>query len=325
MDQTGDRVSVVICTYTEARWHDLAAAVKSVESQTAAPLEIIVVVDHNPALLERVRAELPGVMAAENKERQGLAGGRNTGIALAKGDLIAFLDDDATAAPDWLEHLQRWCADPAVLGAGGMVQPAWEVARPRWFPHEFDWVLGCSYRGLPGASAQVRNPFGGCSCFRREVFDAVGGFRSEMGRVGTRPLGCEETELAIRARQHWPEKTFVYEPQAKIYHKVPAARVRWSYFLSRCYSEGLSKARVAYLLGAHDGLSSERVHTLQALPKGLGSGLMDTLRGDLFGMARGAAIVVGFAYATAGYLKELLSLSLAAHMGSNAVPRTKAP
>src|SRR3954454_13060930 len=98
-------VSVVICAYTEERWDDLVAAVDSAWAQTVEPHEVIVVVDHNPALLERVRQEFPRATAVENAAARGLSGARNSGVQVATGDIVAFLDDDALAAPDWLKWL----------------------------------------------------------------------------------------------------------------------------------------------------------------------------------------------------------------------------
>src|SRR5258708_37777636 len=100
-------VSVVICAYTEERWDELVATVESLQQQTLPPREVILVIDNNTCLLERARASLPDVILIENSEPQGLSGARNSGIAGAKGSLIAFLDDDATAEREWLERLSR--------------------------------------------------------------------------------------------------------------------------------------------------------------------------------------------------------------------------
>src|SRR3954466_11037799 len=91
--------SVIICAYTEKRWRDLNAAVDSLRQQSLRPTEVIVVADHNPELYRRVRGEIRGVIAVENQETHGLSGARNSGLAVATGDLIAFLDDDAIAEP----------------------------------------------------------------------------------------------------------------------------------------------------------------------------------------------------------------------------------
>jgi GT2 family glycosyltransferase len=296
-------VSVIICAYTEDRWEEILLAIESVTQQTAPAREILLVIDHNPALLQRARSSIQGAVILENSGRRGLSGARNSGLAVATGALIAFLDDDAVAAPDWLALLAAHCADPAVLGAGGWVEPVWLGGRPRWFPEEFLWVVGCSYRGLPRTTGAIRNPFGGCSCIRREVFERVGGFREEIGRIGARPLGCEETELSIRARQHWPDRTFMYEPRASIRHNVPPTRTSLRYFTSRCYSEGLSKAWLARRLGARDSLATERAYSTRVLPAGVARGLFETLTGrDRAGLARAAAIGIGLAYTAAGYV-----------------------
>lgn len=294
--------SVVICAYTEARWDDLQAAVASVRQQSLPPGEIIVVIDHNDAMLQRTRAEIPDVVALANRETRGLSGARNTGVAAAKGSLIAFLDDDAIAERDWLEFLVQACEDTSVLGCGGIVEPAWQTGKPSWFPEEFNWVVGCSYRGLPVGRSAVRNLIGSSMCIRRKVFSVVGGFRSEVGRVGKHPVGCEETELCLRALREWPDREFLYDPASRIWHKVPASRTHWRYFAARCFYEGRSKAMVTQLAGARAGLSSERSYTFSALPKGVGRNLLQAFaRLDASGVARALAIVLGLAITTTGY------------------------
>lgn len=301
-------VSVIICTYTEARWADLLVAVDSIQNQSVLAREIVVAVDHNPALLARVREQFTDVIVVENQEPRGLSGARNSGVAIAKGALIAFLDDDAIADTNWLEKLTECCEDPQVLGVGTRVDPLWETNRPAWFPEEFYWVVGCTYRGLPQTKAPVRNLSGGSMCLRREVFEAVGGFRTGIGRNSTRPMGCEETELCIRAGQHWPQKFFLYEPNIRIQHRIPASRARWAYFCARCYAEGQSKALVARYVGGSDGLASERVYTLKTLPQGVIRGLVDAVfRHDPMGLARAGAIVAGLVITTTGYCLQRVS------------------
>lgn len=297
-------VSVVICAYTEARWTDLVAAVDQVRRQSMPPREIIVVVDHNPRLQERAGAQFPDAVVVENKEQRGLSGARNSGVAVARGLVVAFLDDDALAAPDWLARLSAAYADPYVIGVGGTIEPMWLTGEPPWFPDEFNWVVGCTYRGMPRTTARVRNLIGCNMSFRREVFQAVGGFRNDIGRIGTRPLGCEETEFCIRAVQHWPEHALLYEPKARVRHRVPSNRASWTYFRSRCYAEGLSKAQISQLVGPKDALASERSYTLRTLPCGVMRCVADTvLRGDVHGIARSAAIIGGLMITIVGYLK----------------------
>ena len=143
--------------------------------------------------------------------------------------------------------------------------PRWESGRPQGFPEEFDWVVGCSYRGMPTARSAVRNLIGANMSFRRHVFDVVGGFADGIGRVGARAAGCEETDLCIRAGAAFPESVILYDPRARVSHRVPAARATWRYFGARCYREGLSKAQVTQRAGITTGLSSERAHAARAI------------------------------------------------------------
>ena len=296
------RISVVICAYSEERWEQILAAVDSVRAQSLRCDQLIVVVDHNQALLAPLAAALPDVTVTENMATPGLSGARNTGIALSRGEIIAFLDDDAVAEPDWLKFLSDSYTDHAIAGVGGLAKPRWETRRPPWFPDEFDWVVGCAYRGTPRSRIPVRNLMGSNMSFRREIFETVHGFEEGIGRTaGKRPLGCEETELCIRIRQIRPALVLVSDNRAMVHHMVPAARCKFSYFRSRCFAEGLSKARVTAMVGAEAGLSVERGYVRRVLPRGFARGLADALHGDLWGLCRAGAIIAGLAATAAGY------------------------
>jgi glucosyl-dolichyl phosphate glucuronosyltransferase len=301
-------ISVVICAHTQDRLNETCAAVESAQAQSFPSKEIIVVVDHNPALRAALAAALPDVTVVENREEPGLSGGKNTGVAIARGSVVAFLDDDAVADQDWLKFLADSYTDPAVMGVGGLTLPNWKIPRPSWFPREFDWVVGCTYRGMPESRAPVRNLLGGNASFRREAFQLAGGFQNGIGRsAGKRPLGCEETEFCIRLSQKSPESVLLFDDRAVIRHLVPAVRCRFSYFRSRCYAEGLSKAMVTASVGASHGLSSERRYTTRTLPSGVARGIADAARGSPSGLGRAGAIVAGLAATTAGYLAGSLA------------------
>jgi glucosyl-dolichyl phosphate glucuronosyltransferase len=301
-------ISVVICAHAMKRWNETLAAVDSVRRQSFAAKEIIVVVDHNPELYTALRAELPDVMVVENREERGLSGGKNTGVALARGDVVAFLDDDAVADDDWLKFFADSYADPRVIGVGGLTLPNWAAPRPSWFPREFDWVVGCTYRGMPETRSPVRNLLGGNASFRREAFELAGGFQNGIGRsAGKRPLGCEETEFCIRVTQNSPESVFLFDNRAVISHLVPAERCRFAYFRARCYAEGLSKALVTASVGTSDGLASERRYTTRTLPMGVIRGVADAVLGDSSGLGRAGAIVAGLAATAAGYAAGIAS------------------
>jgi O-antigen biosynthesis protein len=198
-----------------------------------------------------LRATLPGVRAIANKGPQGLSGPRNGGVAAARGDVIAFLDDDADAVAGWLERLSKCFADPRVHGARGAVDAAWTERRPRWVPEE---------------------------------------------------MGCEETDFFIRARLHLPTAVWLYEPRARVRHRVSRERATLRYFLDRCYSEGKSKALLAGRVGRSDALSAERRYVLRVLPRGVLPGIRDAARrGDRFALARAGAILAGLAATAVGY------------------------
>ncbi|MFI9802141.1 glycosyltransferase family 2 protein [Streptomyces sp. NPDC052302] len=295
---TAPSLSVVVCAYTLDRWDDLRAALASLESQRRPPDEIVLVIDHCPALHRRATERLTTARVVANRERRGLSGARNTGVRTAVSDVVAFLDDDAVAEPSWTERLLSRYDDPRVAGVGGLVVPWWQSGRPAWFPPEFDWVVGCSYRGLPQEAAPVRNFIGANMSFRRERLLAAGGFRTDLGRVGTRPLGCEETELCLRITARDPGAVLLYDPTAAVRHKVPARRASWSYYRSRCYAEGLSKAVVARHSAGVTALSSERAYLRSTIPRAV----RQALRPGRPAPARTvAALSLGVGATAAGY------------------------
>jgi hypothetical protein len=154
---------------------------------------------------------------------------------------------------------------------------------------------------MPNSRVPIRNLFGGNASYRREAFELAGGFRNNIGRSASRRGGCEETEFCIRLSQLAPGRVLLFDNRAVIKHLVPAARCRFSYFRSRCYAEGLSKALVTASVGAGPALSTERRYTSRTLPAGVTRGVTDALRGDPSGLARAGAIATGLAAAAAGY------------------------
>lgn len=296
-------MSVIICSYTEQRWDALLRAVASIARQSLPALETIVVIDHDPALLERARASLDGIRVIASSGERGLSGARNTGVAAARGEIVAFLDDDAVADEAWLAELAHAFEDANVLGAGGVANPIWVgCARPRWLPQEFFWTIGCSYLGLPTRSGPIRNPIGATMSFRRAVFERVDGFSNGIGRVGSTPRGCEETDLAIRACRAYPGGVVLHVPTASVAHVITPERTSWAYFRSRCWSEGVSKALLKRRVGSREALRSERAYVLATLPLGIVRGLWDAARGDAAGLERAAAIAAGLLMTVAGYV-----------------------
>jgi GT2 family glycosyltransferase len=300
-------VSVVIPTHSNDRWPSLVRTVASARSQTLEPAEIVIVVDHNSSLYTKARRDLPGVTVLENVFAKGVSGNRNTGAFHTRTPLIAFLDDDTSAEPDWLEHLVAPFADRQVVGTGGRINPEWMRGRPpAWLPEEFLWAFGGSYLGMPTRTAPVRNVWSASMAVRRDAFGKVGGFRVGFGKLGDRNRP-EDTELCLRMSAagggHW-----MYVPGASIRHRVPASASTFGFFLRRCYAEGRGKVQMA---GLHDDkpetLGTERDY-LRSLPKAVIRHLAAAGRGAGINHAlRAGGVLAGVAAAGVGGAVETVS------------------
>jgi glucosyl-dolichyl phosphate glucuronosyltransferase len=301
--------SVVIATHTEQRWDYLADAIGSALSQEPAPLEVIVVVDHNPTLLERVQAEYGDrIVAVGNRQRRGPSGSRNTGAEVASGDLVAYLDDDARGQVGWLSAMAASFSDETVVGVGGLAAPHWETgSAPSWLPEEFYWVVGCHYRGHRTTAGPVRAPIGANMAFRRDRLVEVGGFTWQVSRP---PYArCEETELAIRLAATSGGKVW-FEPGAVVLHSVSASRTTWRYFVRRCRLEGQAKADLSVHLGTQSATSVERGYAIRTLGGAVGRYLKGGLSGRGTDLVRAANVVVGLAVTVFGFAEgHLLRLA----------------
>lgn len=296
-----DNVSVIICVHSAKRWDAIFEAVESVRSQSFPVLETLIVVDHNAELERRLEESLQGVTVVSNNQDQGLSGARNTGVALAKGDLLLFLDDDAALEPNWVRETVKHFGRGNTLGVTSRIVPRWQGIKPFWFPDEFLWVVGCTYEGMrPGA---VRNLIGAAMCVRRDVFSSVGGFNHRLGRSNGRlPMGCEETELCIRAVAAFPESTFVFDAKPSAFHLVGNERLTVGYFIRRCFAEGKSKAALAAVAPPSAALSTERRYVTSVLPRGVLREMSSFFRGDIGGLGRASAIIGGFIATFVGYV-----------------------
>jgi glycosyltransferase involved in cell wall biosynthesis len=292
-------VSVVICTYTDERWDDVRRSIASARAQEPQPDEIIVIVDHNPDLLRRLADAEPDVTILPSQGIPGVSGARSTGVKAASHATIAFLDDDARARPGWLAALLA-AYKPGIIAVGGAAHPDWEAGRPGWFPFEFDWIVGCTYRGMPRQPTPVRNLIGANMSFRAHALAAAGDFDPRLGRVRTRPVGAEETEMCIRASAV-TGGIILFDPAAEVDHHVPRSRMGLSYFLARCFAEGWSKGILVRVTGSETGLRTERTYALGALPRGTVRELGNAMRGDVDGLRRAIAIGVGLTTTTLGY------------------------
>jgi GT2 family glycosyltransferase len=296
--------SIVIACHTEERFEQLLEAVDSAQQQTPEPNQVIIAVDNNESVCNRLRSELGGIEIVDHRGHRGASGARNAGAARARNPYLVFLDDDVRAHPGWLDALLMPFDDPRVIGTGGMTMPAWEGAHPRWFPNEFGWVVGASHAGLPTKLAPVRNVWGENMAVRKSAFETVGGFRPGFGKVGStsRP---EDTDLCIRIGASAPDSWWAYVPTAVVDHVVPRARSTFSFFLRRCYWEGAGKVELSAHLGEESDLGDERSYLTRTLPRAVARELRKAE------VRRALAIVAGVTLAAAGAAVSLLRASRA--------------
>jgi glycosyltransferase involved in cell wall biosynthesis len=291
-------VSVVISVYSIERANNVINCIESLKKQTLQPKEIIVVLDPNKDLIDYYRKKLDSFVKLLVSEKFGLSSARNMGIRNCDSEIVAFIDDDAFADPQWLSRLVSNFSHPQVIGVGGRILPVWPSKNPDWFPEELYWIVGCSYKGLPTKKAPIRNPIGCNMAFRRLIFEEVGYFSTCVGRVGNVLMGHEDTEFGIRLISKLPNKIVIYDPQAIVYHKVSTNRVNLSYVLKRSYSEGFSKAFVSDSNKNKAALGTERRY-LRNLVKG---SLQLLLRGNVQnGLSRCGMLWIATAMVFLGY------------------------
>jgi GT2 family glycosyltransferase len=217
-------------------------AINSLLTQNYENTEIIVVVDGNEELYEKIseneNKNIDKIIF--NDKNLGLSESRNKGIKEAKGDLIAFFDDDAVANENWLKELAKMYEEKGAIAVGGKLLPKWVTKKPKFLPEEYYWLIGATHKGFPEKVTEVRNTFGSNLSFKADVLRELGGFRSEMGVKGKTLLQGEETELCERMRNKFG-KGVVYNPDAIVYHKVFPERLKIKFLLRRAFWQGYSK------------------------------------------------------------------------------------
>jgi len=242
-------VSVVICTYSMERYDVFSECVESVVAQTYDPLEVVIVVDGNPEVFDRVQSDFghyDNVVLHDNDENQGISYSRTKGTELASGEVVAFIDDDATANPDWIQRLIDVYESTDAIAVGGDVRPDWQTEKPDFFPAEFYWLVGCVEPGFADDGEEVRNTYGSNISYRREAFLAVGGYDPNTGRKGDKHLQAHEAPVGIRLRKEFG-KGMVFTEDAVVDHKLFDYRGDFRWLVARSFWQGYSK-RVMDLL-----------------------------------------------------------------------------
>lgn len=239
--------SVVICTYN--RRELLEASVLSVMDQDLAAGEFeIIVVDNNSTdgtreTVQRLAACSPVRITYLFEAVQGLSSARNAGISTAQGEIVVFIDDDIEAEPQWLRELSAVFDSSEIAGAGGPIRPVWPFPRPQWLGKDREGFLTVSEfeeARETGFFHYPHYPWGANIAFRRTIFDTIGLFPPNLGRIGASLLSNEELNLCKRIESAGFKIRFA--PQAVIHHKIAPERMRKSWMMRRSYWQGRSDA-----------------------------------------------------------------------------------
>lgn len=241
------KLTLIIATFNRAS--SLLRTLESVVRQSAKPelWECVVVnnastdsTETDFAAFAQEYADLNLRMVLEQK--QGLSNARNRGIAEAKGEYIAIIDDDETIEESYIEtYIEFFDSFPAALAAGGAVTARYGSRRPRWMSKYTEQMIAnpLDLDVVVTLFPKNRVPAGGNMAFRRKAFDKVGLFNPKLGRNGKSLAGGEENELFARLRTVGVPLYFV--PGARIYHHIPDSKLTDEYFDKLSYNVGVSK------------------------------------------------------------------------------------
>jgi glycosyltransferase involved in cell wall biosynthesis len=240
--------SVIICTHN--RSHYLTDCLTSVlEQQYPSERYEIIIVDN--ASTDNTR-QLVATLRTEEKDspclqyvyepRLGLNHARNTGAVAANGAILAYIDDDAVADPNWLAALAKAykMSESDRVCIGGRVELWWEGGRPEWLPRELEGYYSGT-RHLGNTMRQLKQgeyPIGANLSLPRALLLETGGFPAPLGRLGDSLLSNEEVSLCKRLIDI--EARIFYAPEAVVYHRVPAARATQRWLLRRAHWQGIS-------------------------------------------------------------------------------------
>jgi GT2 family glycosyltransferase len=161
----------------------------------------------------------------------------------AKGQIISFTDDDAIPTPQYVAELLSPYSDPAVTCVGGKIVAAWpDGTPPDWFCPRYGNVVGqTSFGHSPRPMRKDEFPFGGNISFRKESFEALGGFDENLGKRGDNNVWGEEIDLCHRLQRTGAR--FFYNPRAEIAHIVGRTRATKRHFIESIFGKAVTEGR----------------------------------------------------------------------------------
>jgi len=245
-----DTLAVVVTSYTMERLRDVVELLDSLAAQTRPVNEIVFVAERSHELESDVRHHIasrpiPNATVIFNDGTPGLSPARNLGVRSSNSSVIAFLDDDVIAFPDWAEGMLAVFEDPRVIGATGASYPHWEGPGLRWIPKEFYWIFSCSeFLNLDGP-CDVRTAWGANMAFRREAFGlrmfSERHGRTKGGHAALKAGPFDDAEFSLDIRQR-TGLAIRYTPYARVYHRVYPYRITRRFLSGQSYWQGYSKA-----------------------------------------------------------------------------------
>jgi glycosyltransferase involved in cell wall biosynthesis len=225
-------VSVILPTYNRVGLLRTAIEALLRQSAPADSYEIVVVNNNSTDGTADLLASLddPRVHTA-TEPRQGLSFARNTGLAAARGAIVALTDDDVEVAPDWIETIvSSMDAHPDVDAVGGRVLPAWPDGKPSWLTRRHWAPLALQDHGDTNRVFDRTTPIGliGANvAFRRGVFDRIGAFSPAVQRVRDGIGSTEDHELLDRL--YAAGGRAMYTPRLVAMTRVPRERCARAY------------------------------------------------------------------------------------------------
>lgn len=241
-------LSVIVCTYNREKY--LMPLFESIAANTLSfnQYELLVIdnncTDGTAEVCRQFAEKNPKVNFKAIKETtQGLSAARNCGIRNATGNLIMYVDDDALVGTDYLQNYVDWFeSHPQTMAAGGPIEPLYEdCTEPVWMTcYTKSFLAGWMNLGnRPMKFPKGKYPIG-CNCvFRKEVFDKVGLFNTELGRNGKNLMAGEEKDIFDKMRNNGME--IMYIPTTILHHIVPPFKLSRDYFDRVTYMTGVSE------------------------------------------------------------------------------------
>lgn len=327
-------VTVCICTHDRPAY--VRACLDGLARQTLprSRFEILLVDSaSNPSAADRLAA----LAAAHDVrlirvDRPGVSLARNTGAMHAQAGLIAYIDDDAIPAPDWLEALLLARRETGAALIGGRILPIWEAPLPDWWPTSLVGILSIITTEGQGVYRTSQLPAGLEPYAANMAVDvaalrSVGGFGGELGRYGTVLLSDEEVRLAWALQD--AGHVIIHDGRPVVHHQIQASRLNPAWLLRRLYWQGASTVTTRRQTNASMAVWLELPRRLLVLLLFGVTALIPRHAPQLIGLRWRVAYAAGFARAALGWhpgrSAERTARRMAANGATQVPPTQMAP